>query len=988
MSVINFDVIDKIVRRRDGFNPVRGERNYTKLHFDFERGYGWDNCEFLTCSFFVSADQMTKSVPARFDSETGYAEFTIPGEYQTFSGRLFIAVQGTYEENGETVTVSSNIACVDVSKGLLVEEGAEQGLYESLMVLLNTFKDNVDDELDELENNKEDKIYKVQSIGSQSQTGDNDKYPSVTAVRDYVNTKTDDLQDYIEGELDGLDEAKADKADTNAQFERLIAVLQNKAGKAETLAGYGITDAYTKTQTNNLLDGKANASHTHSQYLTAHQDISGKLDKLAEGTANKIITSTAGGAVQRSIYSASSTASNITNGENAILPTCSAIKEYVLEELERVGEDVDENALFDAIESYLSSHPELTTTVQDESLTEKKLVKGTLGYITPEMFRESANDSDTVLINRALTFLANPDNNVNTLKFRGEYDLAVPSGQNHCFRLENVSNKVLDFSGAVINIAPISKTDSTIETKIVFRLENCSDIKIIGGTFMSDRSESIGDPLGTHTRYGSSGSNIHCFYLYGGENVSFLNNSFKDMRMDIIVPMVQTGSSEETDSESGQADAEFIVTKNLLISGFTSKNASIPIHLHYCENPRVEGAHIEMANELGSGDHAFYISRGCHNVQISNVYIEADGYCGAAFDFCDYAQNPYNAENYISRDDPGTVYKRDYTEYGEYADTRPVTITGSVDHAVVRAPELYTGRYSKVSFSDVTFEGVEYAWRRYQHTVDGVTKYDVIYKDTDTAGALAKDVAGIAQVVRLHNKAEVKFTDLKVYHDPNAKDADNIHAQKRLLFLQQRVNFKDYGSHTKAVFANCETYGLDAPVLTMTAGAGQVNAGTAQDPEIYTFDNEDNTVVCENCRFIGCKNPAVVNSSKNTAVRLTGCTVELDDFVTSAGTAGTNYVSKNTVTDGKSKVELFNCGAKYTGSLNGYVMNNGSSGADAINTFAFCFFENFNGTAGSNGVAGVSYYSYNTAKTKFYATYINGDLFDEVENGSDIWQHE
>ena len=212
---ISFDVTDNVVKRRDGFNPVRGERNYTKLRFYFKSGYGWDNCEILTCSFFVSADQMTKSVPARFDSETGYAEFTIPGEYQTFSGRLFIAVQGTYEENGETVTVSSNIACVDVSKGLLVEEGAEQGLYESLMVLLNTFKNNVDDELDELENNKEDKINKVQSIGSQSQTGDNDKYPSVTAVRNYVNTKTDDLDDYIEGELDELDEAKVSKPSTS-----------------------------------------------------------------------------------------------------------------------------------------------------------------------------------------------------------------------------------------------------------------------------------------------------------------------------------------------------------------------------------------------------------------------------------------------------------------------------------------------------------------------------------------------------------------------------------------------------------------------------------------------------------------------------------------------------------------------------------------------------------------------------------------------------
>ena len=125
---ISFDVTDNVVKRRDGFNPVRGERNYTRLRFYFKPGYGWDNCEFLTCSFFVSADQMIKSEPAIYDSDTGCAEFTIPAEYQGFSGRLFIAVQGTYEENGETVTVSSNIACVDVSKGLLVEEGAEAEL--------------------------------------------------------------------------------------------------------------------------------------------------------------------------------------------------------------------------------------------------------------------------------------------------------------------------------------------------------------------------------------------------------------------------------------------------------------------------------------------------------------------------------------------------------------------------------------------------------------------------------------------------------------------------------------------------------------------------------------------------------------------------------------------------------------------------------------------------------------------------------------------
>ena len=133
---ISFDVTDNVVKRRDGFNPVRGERNYTKLRFYFKSGYGWDNCEILTCSFFVSADQMIKSEPAIYDSDTGCAEFTIPAEYQGFSGRLFVGVQGTYEENGKAVTISSNVTCIDVSKGLLVSEGASQELYEKVMLLI------------------------------------------------------------------------------------------------------------------------------------------------------------------------------------------------------------------------------------------------------------------------------------------------------------------------------------------------------------------------------------------------------------------------------------------------------------------------------------------------------------------------------------------------------------------------------------------------------------------------------------------------------------------------------------------------------------------------------------------------------------------------------------------------------------------------------------------------------------------------------------
>lgn len=52
---------------------------------------------------------------------------------------------------------------------------------------------------------------------------------------------------------------------------------------------------------------------------------------------------------------------------------------------EDAGQPTDEQTQ-NAINNWLDAHPEATTTVEDESLTYKKLVKGTLGYVTPEMF--------------------------------------------------------------------------------------------------------------------------------------------------------------------------------------------------------------------------------------------------------------------------------------------------------------------------------------------------------------------------------------------------------------------------------------------------------------------------------------------------------------------------------------------------------------------------------------------------------------------------
>ena len=55
-------------------------------------------------------------------------------------------------------------------------------------------------------------------------------------------------------------------------------------------------------------------------------------------------------------------------------------------DLQNGGYVADQQQIEQKVKSWLDEHPEATTTVQDDSLTYKKLVKGTIGYVTPEMF--------------------------------------------------------------------------------------------------------------------------------------------------------------------------------------------------------------------------------------------------------------------------------------------------------------------------------------------------------------------------------------------------------------------------------------------------------------------------------------------------------------------------------------------------------------------------------------------------------------------------
>ena len=154
-----------------------------------------------------------------------------------------------------------------------------------------------------------------------------------------------------------------------------------------TLASDGNFSATITTTNTDVL---YNTGALYVVYATPHEviDQSAEVEDIRIGYDGHIY-STAGDAVRGQISDLSNALDTTESSLNAKIGNLSNLETTDKSNIVNAVNELEE--LFsaptqEAVDNWLDEHPEATTSVQDYSLTEKKLVKGTLGYVTPEMY--------------------------------------------------------------------------------------------------------------------------------------------------------------------------------------------------------------------------------------------------------------------------------------------------------------------------------------------------------------------------------------------------------------------------------------------------------------------------------------------------------------------------------------------------------------------------------------------------------------------------
>lgn len=134
MNTLKFEVYKNTLKRRDGFNPVLGEKKYTKIKCYFMES-DWDNCSLVTANFMTDKDNIIKSTIS-ITAEDKTAEFDLPTDID--GDKIYFSLTGSYDDSGNTVTLNTNLVGINRQKGMLPSASTDISLFEKIIGLVNS----------------------------------------------------------------------------------------------------------------------------------------------------------------------------------------------------------------------------------------------------------------------------------------------------------------------------------------------------------------------------------------------------------------------------------------------------------------------------------------------------------------------------------------------------------------------------------------------------------------------------------------------------------------------------------------------------------------------------------------------------------------------------------------------------------------------------------------------------------------------------------
>ena len=205
---------------------------------------------------------------------------TLAGQIADISGKQDIAMGVGHENHIVTTDASGNI-----TSAATIGQDKVTGLTTALAgkadaSALEEIEQNVTNVTQQYETINET----VTNLGDTINNEENGLTQQITNITQQIGNAESGLVKDVTDAKNAADAAADAAGAAQGAVDALETVVEGKADKATTLAGYGITDAYTKTETDGLLDAKADESAL-AGYATTGALTSGLAGK--EDTSNK-----------------------------------------------------------------------------------------------------------------------------------------------------------------------------------------------------------------------------------------------------------------------------------------------------------------------------------------------------------------------------------------------------------------------------------------------------------------------------------------------------------------------------------------------------------------------------------------------------------------------------------------------------------------------------------------------------------------------------